>query len=191
VSAEGGAARFHKPVVYQEQSTFENSQRTTDHGQQTSASPKSKIQNPKLIEGRYILKSDGEITFETAPYDRAPPLIIDPAVGGRVDFQYVDGIARRDFLAGGALPAGSPRGALGAVEGFGKNPGGGGFAHSSRAREDIPVRNALGEDGIFQRVGDQPLANHLIKDLRPILAGYNLVGHGQFWILDFRFWIGA
>src|SRR5208337_516585 len=27
VSAEGGAARFHKPVVYQEQSTFENSQR--------------------------------------------------------------------------------------------------------------------------------------------------------------------
>ena len=48
-----------------------------------------------------------------------------------------------------------------------------------RAPEKIyPCATRSGEDGVFQGVGDQPLAHHLIKDLGPILAGYDLVGHG-------------
>jgi hypothetical protein len=128
VTAEGGEARFHKPVVYQTESTVDSrqstvksrsargessqrpadpkseiqnpnlSQRTTDHGQRTSANLKSKIQNRKLIDGRYILKSDGEVTFGIAPYDRTRPLIIDPVLSystylGGSDMDYANAIA--------------------------------------------------------------------------------------------------
>jgi hypothetical protein len=105
VTAEGEEARFHKPVVYQaelrvesQESRVEGRQRTTDHGQRTSANPKSKIQNPKLIDGRYVLKSGGEVTFEIAPYDRTRPLIIDPVLSystylGGSDMDYANAIA--------------------------------------------------------------------------------------------------
>jgi hypothetical protein len=128
VTAEGGEARFHKPVVYQMQSAVDSRQstvksrpargessrrpanpkseiqnpnsrqRTTDHGQRTSANPKSEIRNPKLINARYILKSDGEVAFEIAPYDRTRPLIIDPVLSystylGGSDMDYANAIA--------------------------------------------------------------------------------------------------
>jgi hypothetical protein len=112
VTAEGGEARFHKPVVYQEQSTRlrRNSSQLTvdsegaldctspDNGPRTAANPKSKIQNRKLIDGRYVLKSDGEVTFEIAPYDRTRPLIIDPVLSystylGGSDMDYANAIA--------------------------------------------------------------------------------------------------
>jgi len=109
VTAEGGEARFHKPVVYQEHSTVDSSQLTVesegpldctspDNGPWTAANLKSKIQNRKLIDGRYILKSDGEVTFEIAPYDRTRPLIIDPVLSystylGGSDMDYANGIA--------------------------------------------------------------------------------------------------
>jgi hypothetical protein len=134
VTAEGGEARFHKPVVYQmesirlrrnsSQSTVKSKvakkesrqlfpqggisgelqlpvqtrQRTTNNGQRTSTNPKSKIQNRKLTDGRYVLKSDGEVTFEIAPYDRTRPLIIDPVLSystylGGSDMDYANGIA--------------------------------------------------------------------------------------------------
>jgi hypothetical protein len=112
VTAEGGEVRFHKPVVYQEQSIRlrRNSSQLTvesetaldctspDNGPRRAASLKSKIQNRKLIDGRYILKSDGEVTFEIAPYDRTRPLIIDPVLSystylGGSDMDYANGIA--------------------------------------------------------------------------------------------------
>jgi hypothetical protein len=109
VTTTGGDVRFHKPVVYQTQSTVDSSQSTvesrgamgrtsSDHGIRTAANPKSKIQNPKLIDGRYILKSDGEVTFEIAPYDRTRPLIIDPVLSystylGGSDMDYANAIA--------------------------------------------------------------------------------------------------
>jgi hypothetical protein len=109
VTTTGGDVRFHKPVVYQMQSTVDSSQlrvesrgamdpASSDLGPRTSANPKSKIQNPKLIDGRYILKSDGEVTFEIAPYDRTRPLIIDPVLSystylGGSDMDYANGIA--------------------------------------------------------------------------------------------------
>ena len=72
-----------------------NGQRTTD---KDDANPKSKIQNRKLIDARYVLKSDGEVTFEIAPYDRTLPLIIDPVLSystylGGSDMDYANGIA--------------------------------------------------------------------------------------------------
>lgn len=109
VNTTGGDVRFHKPVVYQVQSTVNSSQltvesksagesrqssvvgdpvqlptqvrqRTTDHRQRTSDNPNPKIQNPKLVDAHYVLKPGGEVTFEIAPYDRTLPLIIDPVL---------------------------------------------------------------------------------------------------------------
>jgi hypothetical protein len=109
VTTTDGDVRFHKPVVYQMQSTVDSSQLTvesrgamgrasSDHGPRAAANPKSKIRNPKLIDGRYILTSDGEVTFEIAPYDRTRPLIIDPVLSystylGGSDMDYANGIA--------------------------------------------------------------------------------------------------
>ena len=51
-----------------------------------------------MIDARYVLKSDGEVTFEIAPYDRTLPLIIDPVLSystylGGSDMDYANGIA--------------------------------------------------------------------------------------------------
>jgi hypothetical protein len=71
---------------------------TTEDGQPTSANRTSKIQNRKLIDGRYILKPDGEVSFEIAAYDRSRQLIIDPVLSystylGGSDMDYANGIA--------------------------------------------------------------------------------------------------
>ncbi len=66
VQAEGGEVRFHKPVVYQP---------IVD-----AANPKSKIQNRKLLDGRYILTADNRVQFEIAGYDTTKPLVIDPVL---------------------------------------------------------------------------------------------------------------
>ena len=131
VTLAEGELRFHKPTVYQIQSTVDRRQstvqsrdskeevaqsfprralggllqppaedrpRTTDHGQLTSPNPKSEIRNSKLIEARYVLKPDGEVTFAIAPYDTTLPLIIDPALSystylGGSDMDYANSIA--------------------------------------------------------------------------------------------------
>ena len=113
VTIEGGEVRLHKPVVYQTESTVDSRQLTvsrsqlnaptargqpaTDHKPLTSASPKSQIPNLKLIDARYVLKSDGEVTFDVAPYDRSRPLIIDPVLSystylGGTDMDYANAI---------------------------------------------------------------------------------------------------
>src|SRR5437867_2212735 len=65
VEAECGEVRFHKPVVYQ----------PTD-----AANPKSKIQNRKLLDGRYVLTADNHIRFDVSGYDKRKPLVIDPTL---------------------------------------------------------------------------------------------------------------
>src|SRR6266571_3105390 len=56
VEVNGSEVRFHKPVVYQP---------TAD-----AANPKSKIQNRKLLDGRYVLTADNRIKFEVPNYDK-------------------------------------------------------------------------------------------------------------------------
>ncbi|MGO8734678.1 MAG: SBBP repeat-containing protein [Terriglobia bacterium] len=109
VNTTGGDVRFHKPVVYQEQSTVNSAQLAaardgtlepahSDNGPGAATHPKSEIQNPKLVDAHYVLKPDGEVTFEIAPYDRTLPLIIDPVLSystylGGNDMDYANGIA--------------------------------------------------------------------------------------------------
>jgi len=96
LQADGGEIALRKPVVFQP---------TTDNGQPTTAffNPKSKIPNPKFVEGRYVLRAANpesptpnpmhEVAFEIAAYDPTHPLIIDPVLsyatylgGGDLDF---------------------------------------------------------------------------------------------------------
>src|SRR5439155_25293033 len=72
----------------------------------------------------------------------------------------------------------------GAVQGLGQNARRGGLPHAARAREDVAVRHAVVENGVLQGLGGQPLADHFLEALRPILAGNDLVRHE---IFDFGF----
>ena len=73
IALEGGAVRFHKPVVYQPPASVSSTR---------SAARDSKftIRNSELIDGRYVLTATNEIRFEVPTYDRKRPLIIDPVL---------------------------------------------------------------------------------------------------------------
>ncbi len=108
VKTDGGEVRFHKPVVYQEQFTVDSSQLTVqEEGRNTTANPKSKIQNRKFLDGHYILEASNRVGFQLAPYDHSKALFIDPFLsystylGGSTEGQYLgnsgNGIAVDSF----------------------------------------------------------------------------------------------
>jgi uncharacterized repeat protein (TIGR01451 family) len=107
---EGGDVRFHKPVAYQ----------TDDHQQKT------------LIDGRYVLRADGQVGFEIGQYDHSRELVIDPTLAystylGGSNADVAMGIAVDSFgdalITGSTLSTDFPvDGSLSAIQG--KNAGG-------------------------------------------------------------------
>jgi hypothetical protein len=94
VALPAGELRFHKPLAYQTESIVDSRQLTLA----THSNPKSKIQNPELIDAHYVPEPDGVVRFEIAPYDTTRPLIIDPVLSystylGGSDMDYANGIA--------------------------------------------------------------------------------------------------
>ncbi len=75
------------------------------------------------------------------------------------------------LLADVALVAGRRRGAFFAVQGLGQDSGGRGLAHPAGAGEQIGVADAIGRDGVRQRLGDVLLADQFGEGLRPIPPG--------------------
>ena len=73
IATDDGDVRLHKPVVYQP--TIDKLQSTTD-----ALNPKSKIANPKYLDGRFILAVNNQVTFEVGSYDKTLPLVIDPVL---------------------------------------------------------------------------------------------------------------
>ena len=125
IPVKGGEVRFNKPVVYQPGSADE--QRTTDNGPLTAANPKSKIENPKSVEGHFRLDAQNRVRFELGPYDHSRPLVIDPA------------LTFSTYLGGsGAVVSGSSGKAI-AIDHFGYNV----YITGSTSQTDFPTLNPL------------------------------------------------
>jgi hypothetical protein len=96
IATEAGEVRFHKPVVYQPvEAPFRAAPAGLKPGATAAANPKSKITNPKSVDGRYILLADNRVGFEVGAYDKSLPLIIDPVLsystflgGSNEDYAY-------------------------------------------------------------------------------------------------------
>ena len=71
-------------------------------------------------------------------------------------------------------------GAAGAVEGFGKNTRGGGFARATGAYKKVRVRQALLLYRIAQRTHHVILPQHILKCARPVFSGKNLITHAPY-----------
>ena len=82
IAAKGGEIRFHKPQVYQEQSTFDSPQLTV---QNETRKPKvvnrqSTVVHRQFREGHFSLDAQNRVHFALGPYDHAKPLVIDPVL---------------------------------------------------------------------------------------------------------------
>ena len=103
--------------------------------------------------------------------------VVDARVGGGVDLHHVHRRARDEILAGGAGAARFGSFALGAGEGLGEKPRGGGLADASRTREEIGMGDAPGAEGILQRARDRILSHHSLESLRSPLPRQHLIAH--------------
>jgi hypothetical protein len=61
MGTDGSEVVFRKPVVYQP---------ATDSGQRTR----------DIVEGKYVIRADQQVTFDIASYDKMRPLVIDPTL---------------------------------------------------------------------------------------------------------------
>jgi hypothetical protein len=75
IPAQDGELRFHKPVVYQDESTVDSSQFRTKIENRQSA-----IANRQFREGRFTLDAQNRVHFALGPYDHTRPLVIDPVL---------------------------------------------------------------------------------------------------------------
>ena len=103
--------------------------------------------------------------------------LVNAAVGGRIDLENIDGLARGHFPAGSAVVTGIDGGALPAVQRLGQNPGRGGLAHSPCPGKQIGMGDAILGDGVLEGLRRGSLPHDFSKGLRPPLAGQNLVTH--------------
>ena len=99
--------------------------------------------------------------------------LINPPVGGPIDFDHINRIALGDFFTGGALIAGVNLGPLFTVQGLCQNPGRGRFTHSSRSREQEGMSHSFLGDGVLKRLSDGTLSDNILKDLGSLLSGQN------------------
>jgi hypothetical protein len=101
--------------------------------------------------------------------------VLDAAVGGRVDLDYVQVLSLADpkALVAGAARLG--RRALLAVDHLGQDPGGRGLPRSARATEQERVREPALANRAHQRADHVLLPQDLTGTLRPVLAIQGLV----------------
>ena len=103
--------------------------------------------------------------------------VVDFGARRGVDFDEVDEIALVDAAAGHALAARFGTHALLAVQRLGENPRQRGLAHAARAGEQERVVHALAVEAVDQRRDHMFLADDLLENFWPPLAGQRLVTH--------------
>lgn len=103
--------------------------------------------------------------------------LFDAVVGGTVDFEHIERAAFGDFDADVFLGVELGFRAIGAIQGFGENAGGGGFAGATRADEEVGVGEALLGDRIAQRADDMILTEDVVEGFGTVFSGEDLVTH--------------
>ena len=108
--------------------------------------------------------------------------LVDPAVGGGVDFDHVDRVARANFGAGLAHSARFSRRLRSrpAVQSHGQDAGDGRLSDSPMPAEDVAVGDALLRNRILQGARDVFLADNVGEFLRTIFARQDLIAHRNF-----------
>jgi hypothetical protein len=78
IQTDGGAIRFHKPLVYQT-SGFQLSAISSPQKPGARAGLRNSDFGPwTAVDGRYILTGTNQIRFALGAYDHTKPLVIDP-----------------------------------------------------------------------------------------------------------------
>ena len=82
IAARGGTVRFHKPRVYQEQSTVDTPQLTVRNKtpNQKVVDRQSTIVHRQFRESHFSLDAQNRVRFALGPYDHTKPLVIDPVL---------------------------------------------------------------------------------------------------------------
>ena len=104
--------------------------------------------------------------------------VVDRVVGSAVDFSDVEAAAFGDFLTDGLVGVEVGFGSALAVQGFGKDAGGGRFSRAARPDEKIGVGEPVLGDGVAQGADDVVLTEDVVKSLGAVFAGEDLVVHG-------------
>ncbi len=107
--------------------------------------------------------------------------LVNAAVGGCIDLDYIDGISDADLSAGFAdatrLRHGLFRGA--AVQRHGQDARHGRLANSAMSAEDVAMSRSALFDGVLQSAGNVLLADDVGELLRPVFTCQDGVAHGE------------
>lgn len=101
----------------------------------------------------------------------------DSAIGSAIDLENVEAATFLDLFADIVVGVEIGFGALGAVEGFGEDAGGGGFADAAGADEKKGVGEAAFGDGVGEGADDVVLADEFGKGARAVFASEDEVTH--------------
>ena len=102
---------------------------------------------------------------------------VNAAIGGAVDFENVEATALFDFFANIVVGVEVGFGALGAVEGFGEDAGGGGFTDATGTNKKKGVGETTLGDGVGEGADDVVLADEFGKGARAVFASEDEVTH--------------
>ncbi len=103
--------------------------------------------------------------------------LVDPPIGGGVDFDQVDRRARGDLHAGSAFAARLGALPVQAVDGFGQDPGSGRLPRPPHAGEQVGVRDPALLHRVLERTGNGILAHQVGEALRAVFQVQGLIGH--------------
>ena len=126
-----------------------------------------------------------DVDFEAVPRGTVPGALakftnfVDAAIGGGVDFDYIDRVSSADFGTGFANSAGLGHRVIfrAAVQGRGQDAGDCSLADAPVAAEDVAMGGASLLDRVLQGPGDVLLADDLGELLWTVFAGQDSVGH--------------